>query len=497
MKTCTLKSPAFFSVPFLLALLSLEPVFSQNAAPAQAPSAGGPKTSAIPLRIQVDPRVELLSILFRLAGNPEYNQSKVAAYTADVDKAFGKFRDHDAVKLARQFRQKYGVSYDACMSMAVHLTGIEKLEFAVPLAPWPVGLDKRWKPDTAPKFLIAARRFIKDTDFPQFLEQHKALYREAESRMKALMDKEGHLEWFGEFFGERAGANFTIDLGLLNGGCCYGVRCLNGKTPDLYCVLGVWQTDREGTPEFSSGMIGTVVHEFGHSFANPLIDRHLAELRQSGDELYRPQAAKMQSQAYGDGRTVLCESLVRACEVRYAARYEGVDAARRSAQFQKSRGFLWTEELSTLLADYETHREQYPTLESFSPRLVAFFKGYSKDFASKQASLAANRPKVLWMCPTNGDSKVDVSVTNLRVRFDRPMQDGSWSLVGDQSQCPQGTGSPRYDAARTTWTVPIKLKPGFTYQFKFNDAGYMGFQSAQGVPLDPVSVTFTTAPASE
>ena len=464
------------------------------AAPANSQATNGAKSSpAPPLQIQVDPRVELLSVLFRLAGNSEYNQGKVPSYTDDVEKQFGSFRDHAAVKLARKLRQSRGVSYDACMSMAVHLTDVDELQTIVPLQPWPPGLDLRWKPDDVDRFLKATRQFVKDTSFRKFLEQHKKLYQETESRMKNLMAKEGHLEWFAQYFGERAGANFTIALALLNGGSSYGARCTNpAGRQDLYCVLGVWQTDRDGIPEFSRGMVGTVVHEFGHSYANPVVQRHLSELRPAGDELYRAVAAKMRSQAYGDGRTLLCESLVRACEVRYAARYEGTAAARSSIAYEKGRGFLWTKELSNLLAEYEAHRDQYPTLEAFAPRLVAFFRDYSKGFAERQAMLQARRPKILWMTPTNGATQVNPSLTNLQVMFDRPMKNGSWALVGDPSQCPEGKGNPSYNAARTIWSVPVKLKPEFTYQFMLNSDGFDSFCSQDGVPLEPVAVTFTT-----
>ena len=40
-------------------------------------------------------------ILFRLAGNPEYNQARVPSYAAAVDAYFADFRDHPAVRLAR------------------------------------------------------------------------------------------------------------------------------------------------------------------------------------------------------------------------------------------------------------------------------------------------------------------------------------------------------------------------------------------------------------
>jgi hypothetical protein len=82
-----------------------------------------PPASTPQLRVTVDARVELVSLLFRLAGNPEYNQCRIPSYSADVEKQFGRFRNHTAVAFARELRQTQSVSYDACMSLAVILTG--------------------------------------------------------------------------------------------------------------------------------------------------------------------------------------------------------------------------------------------------------------------------------------------------------------------------------------------------------------------------------------
>ena len=100
--------------------------------------------SAPLLRVVVDPRVELLSLIFRLAGNREYNMARVESYAEDAEKQFGKFRGQGVVKLAQELRGAHGVSYDAVMSMAVHLTDAEHLKLRLPLQPWPEGLDKRW-----------------------------------------------------------------------------------------------------------------------------------------------------------------------------------------------------------------------------------------------------------------------------------------------------------------------------------------------------------------
>ncbi len=454
--------------------------------------------SAHSLRVVVDPRVELMSLIFRLAGNREYNMARVESYAEDAEKQFGKLRSDAVVTLAQELRDTHGVSYDAVMSMAVHPTDAERLQLKLPLEPWPEGLDQRWTAPDVSNFLAAARQFVKDSSFQEFIVQHRPLYETTVARMRTLMEKEAHLEWFDAYFGQRPQAGFTVALGLLNGGGCYGphFRAANGRE-ELYCVLGVWQTDKQGLPEFTRDALGTVVHEFCHSYANPLIARHQAEVGASGDALFEHVAERMRSQAYGSGYTLLCESLVRVCVIRYLRQYEGEEAARRAIQAEKRNGFLWMQEMSDLLGDYEAHREQYPTLEDFSPRLVAFFAEAAKALPKTQIDLAGKRPKVVSMIPANGAQDVDPGLTAIQVVFDRPMADKSWSLVGGGPHCPKTGKGAHFDAQRKIWTVPVTLQPTWFYEFMLNSETFDAFRSEEGVPLEPVSVTFKTAGQKE
>lgn len=83
----------------------------------------------------------------------------------------------------------------------------------------------------------------------------------------------------------------------------------------------------------------------------------------------------MAAQAYGSPMTVACESLVRACVVRHAAKKLGAEAAKRQSAEEIGRGFSWTGELAALLEQYENERKAYPTLRDFGPKLAEFFAG--------------------------------------------------------------------------------------------------------------------------
>ena len=85
----------------------------------------------------------------------------------------------------------------------------------------------------------------------------------------------------------------------------------------------------------------------------------------------------MKKQAYSQWQTLMYESLVRACEVRYAYYLGEQLNAERNIKNQVKKGFEWTGELSDELARYEDQKDRYPTLESYMPNLIKFFDNYA------------------------------------------------------------------------------------------------------------------------
>ncbi len=101
---------------------------------------------------KIDERVELLSIVFRLAGNEEYNNTQFKIYTDDIHHHFDPFKDHPLIVFAKDLVRENHIGYDAVMSMAVALNQPPLL---TPLVPFTNGfLDSRWSRDKANKFAL-------------------------------------------------------------------------------------------------------------------------------------------------------------------------------------------------------------------------------------------------------------------------------------------------------------------------------------------------------
>jgi len=336
-----------------------------------------------PIKVEavIDPRVELMSVIFYLAGNEEYNQCRSKLFSRRVDKHFKKYKDHHAVKMAKNLRETRGVSYDTVMGIAVHITDINSCSELVPFEPRPDGLDSRWQISDAREFLKTCRDFVRDTDFNEFLRQNKDMYDVAADRLQQLVDSRAKLDWFDKFFSPKDEIKFNLVISILNGPSGYGPHVKIGDKLQIYCILGAMQIDLFGWgyPSFHQGFLTGIVHEFAHSYCNPIVNKHTSELKNFGEKFYPKVEKQMKSQAYASWQTMMCESLVRACEVRYAYANNGSEQANWVAQYQVSRGFLWTPQLAELLARYEKQRDKYPDFESFMPRVVEFFAAYSSE----------------------------------------------------------------------------------------------------------------------
>ncbi|MHC4211722.1 MAG: DUF4932 domain-containing protein, partial [Planctomycetota bacterium] len=418
------------------------------------------------------------------------NQPNSASlYSDDVEAHFGPFRKHAVVATARRLRQERGVSYDAVMSMAVHLKDTPGLAERVPFEPHPARLDRRWRLDEARRFLDEARDFVRASDFNGFVAAHRDFHAAAAARLRARIEKRAYIDWFDQFFGDRPQARFRASVGLLNGGGNYGVgvRFADGSE-EIAPVIGAYQFDNNGLPVFGKGIEDTIVHELCHSYTNPLIDAFADDLEPYGKAIYPSRAAVMERQAYGNWKTMMYESLVRACTVRWVLAHDGPAAAQKTVDYNRGRGFTWTGNLAGLLGEYERDRDEYPTLDTFMPQVVRFFE----TVAQRMEQQAADAPKVVWMNPPSGATDVDPKLTVITVVFDRAMNDRSWSVVGGGADFPQTTGPPSYDDEHRVFTLPVRLKPGWTYRFGLNSERFTSFQSADGIPLEPLQVTFTT-----
>lgn len=101
-------------------------------------------------------------------------------------------------------------------------------------------------------------------------------------------------------------------------------------------------------------------------------------------------------------------------------------------------------------------------------------------------------PRVVSTWPQVFANDVSAGLAEIKVTFDRPMMNLSWSWVGGGETFPETTGLPRYDASKTTCTLPVKLLPGRFYWIGINSPRFRNFQTDSGVAAVPYVILFST-----
>ncbi|HIW88099.1 MAG TPA: DUF4932 domain-containing protein [Candidatus Onthomorpha intestinigallinarum] len=331
---------------------------------------------------QVNENVELMSILSRMSGFPEYHMDMAGQYIKDMDSYFKDNTDHPAVQYMKGLRNKYGISFDAVMSMAIHLENrngtLSLIEEDIPT------LEKRWKEVDKEEFLSYLNSFYKDTKFNEFFKSHKDLYEKGLKSYQENVINHFDIDWYADFYGNEPQEIFSVIIGFCNGGGNYGVnRQITGKMKEVFAIVGYY-VDKEDRPMYSKEYLPTLIHEFNHSFINHFLDENkypdnVKELEPAATELFKSSQWSMSKQAYGNWKTMINESLVRAAVICYMLDKEyKTEEIRNELSEQMQRNFRWMPELVSLLRKYEKKQSRYGNFENFYPNVTDFFKEYAK-----------------------------------------------------------------------------------------------------------------------
>ena len=330
------------------------------------------------IKVEVSETVELMSILSRTADFEEYCMDMSGQYTKDTETWFAPYKEHPIIAYYQGLHDNHGISYDAVVSMAIHLD-IKKgiIKFLGEKS----DLDERWQNVDTDDFVARLNQFYADTHFHEFFEQHRTFYDEGVKDYEAKVMSYFHQDWYARFYGTEATEQFRIVIGFTYGDQNYGVaRQLKGQPKEAFATCGYKLNPTTGQPSWDAAIL---IHEFNHSFVNPLLDiaANAALMEKVGQKLFQFSQSEMQQQAYTDWNTVINESVVRAAVFIYMLDNKLVN--RNTPQFLLNemyrKGFRWMPEMVTALRFYSAHREQYKTLNDFYPEIARCLGKYIDD----------------------------------------------------------------------------------------------------------------------
>lgn len=320
------------------------------------------------LRITVDPRVELVSIIQYLSSYRKLMTTADFAYRAEVDRHFAKHRGHEAVAMYEEMVET-GFRFSSPANFALSLTDGLYLDESVRLGDhvlWGGGGREQLV-----NFCRALRDFSLKSKFSDFYAAHEDYYRENIYRVAELLGDWDYVGELQDYFGLKYRSFSIIPVSLYGGGGGFGPHVERADSVDAYCVLIPFDSEAQGNvPMYGTKSVFKLLlrHEFSHSFVNRVTDMYKEEAMKH-QALLDPIQAEMDALEYGSWLTCLNEHLVRAVTTRLAwadSQAEGRKALAREVEA----GFAYTEMLVEALKEYEKNRAQYPDFISFYPRLL-------------------------------------------------------------------------------------------------------------------------------
>jgi hypothetical protein len=272
----------------------------------------------------VDERFELLSLVFRLAGREEYNDADTE-YQQKLASEFDGFMGHKAVKYATDLP----LGYDAVFNYSVHIVK-DGDKFALIDDIGSLVEDGRWTNESATEFLPLINEFYADSNFAAFYQSNLELYKAETKRFVDAVYSKIDLEWFGKYVdSDNLRCVFAPSSTYNN----YGAT-VNGAI--IYCAV--------------TGNGDIIVHEYCHSFANPISAKWYeenADFKRICDDTVDPDRLP----TYPNGFTIAGEYVTRAYNALYYV--EHGYAIQPLLYSEKGRGFSYIEDVYAMIAPYE------------------------------------------------------------------------------------------------------------------------------------------------
>jgi len=337
-------------------------------------------TSMAQIKPEVSETVELMSILSRTAGLQEYRMDMGGLYTKDTEEWFSPHKEHPLVGYYQTLRAKYGIGHDAVMTMAINIAAENG---AIKMLTDKSALGKRWENVDVDTFMVLLNQFYTDTRFHDFFLRHKEFYKEGCQLYEDNVMPYFNQSWYSKFYGTQPTDRFRVVIGFTNGGGNYGPkRQLPGQPEEVFAIAGYYVNPQTGKA-FENGLdyASTLIHEFNHSFVNPLLEAesNIALMQRVGQGMLKLTAYSMTRQSYNSWQTVVNESIVRAAVIIYMME-NGFSEQQIQQEMldQVVRDFRWMPELVSALRNYIGSRSQYPTLNDFYPEIARTLNEYLK-----------------------------------------------------------------------------------------------------------------------
>jgi hypothetical protein len=171
-------------------------------------------------------------------------------------------------------------------------------------------------------FLDGLNAFSKEINFDQYMIDSKIYYDKSIEEIRDALPKQNFIDTMEKLYKTEFQTYSLIPSLTIPKGMGFGIRYELNNMTNVFNVFGALEF--QSFDDLDSLKMGfdndqrlreLSVHEFGHSFVNPIVDKLPDEVFIKTEKLFEPLKSKMEAQGYNDWKVCVYEHFVRAGEI--------------------------------------------------------------------------------------------------------------------------------------------------------------------------------------
>lgn len=293
---------------------------------------------------------------------------------------FAPEKEHPAVVMISDMVKSRGV--DLPVQLLKHFSDLPHMELEHPISQPEVFLAGIVDPEACPEWLeefrIAFTDFYHQARVADFIQNHQKQYQQAREDLVRHLPPATLTKTMEHYYGKQFAGYVLNPSPVLFPTWGFGSRV---ETPQGVRVINTFGPQKRKKTfwggihwhfDHQQKVQNLTVHEFGHSFVNPVTSIPLhREMIEKTAHLLDPIAGEMAAQGYRSWWTCLTEHLVRLGEIRIAEAMGDEKAAQELRRFHThDKQFIYLPLLEKKILEYENNRDKYPRFEDFFPQLL-------------------------------------------------------------------------------------------------------------------------------
>ena len=320
--------------------------------------------------VMVDPNVEMMMVIGRLAKIPPYSfdYPEPISYLNNVDEYFNDYRNDLVISEARRNKLTYYRLPEFGMYLKNDISGFTmKLNNKNFITSDNIPAKNLFYRDK--EFIKAVRDFRIKSNFDTFFIQNNVLYEKMIERNVAYLKELKFDIWLKDFYGKEDNENLCLYLTYLTGGGNFGISF---RTPDGKIIPRAVIMDQGN----KLGFIFLLAHEFSHPKTLSITEELYKNeaVKSIFDKLYLANIDVYNNNGYGCGKTVLNETINQACANKFLEEVlpeSGMEYFNEK-EIKERQKMIYVPQIAEFLDNYENNRKKYKTLENFVPELEKF-----------------------------------------------------------------------------------------------------------------------------